>query len=665
MKDTNKAAANPGDILHVQQGRLLLDATAEAGRLTRIRLADSQTGMAWAEGAWDFLLTVEQGGKSYRATEVSVAAGPAAAGKADSSWSVTVTPRFDAAGAVACVIDVEYRIAAGGEWLEERFVLRNTGRADLKITAFRAMFSRGLADRDVLCFPVPFESCHTTPRAMSLRGNAALDCNRDGAVLLSETAGLVIARRPTAFEEEPRFVGVRREGEGFCFGGIARGVPEGRGCVEVKAGGSLDWGITRYTPFRGRLDDGLLQYRDFMVECGVKLPEGYSPPINYCIYYECGERYHHLKLLDGLKCAVETGCTLLYTDQGWEDYFGSGLWDETRLGKIEAFVQAARASGMAVGVLVGLHTDAYVWPKSYSRKDAAGNIVAGDRWGAGHWNGICPTVQEWQREKTRRLKKVVDAGVSFFSFDFNDNTEPCADPSHGHIILSSPWEHSLGVAQQQRMLKQACPGALIEAHDWLWAGLGYWPIYALSESHDERWGFEFMWDPFGDLKSGRLFNLYYYNLCYEKPLYLHIDLKKDSPRCVVFWYVASTVRHMGIGNYATLAEEQKAQVRRAVAICKDHQRFFSAGRFSGPDPLTHIHVLPGEGALVLRFNDQAQPVTGRLELTKDQVGCEDGIGECTELLGAQAKFTRTGAGVCCDYALGEYDVLAILIRPRA
>jgi len=650
--------------LNVGRGRIKCSLSREAGRLTRYQLKDNDTGMIWADSKWDFLLAVEHHGNVSTAACAEVHEVEHSATMTEDSWRFELTPCFDVKPPSSCTMMLELRIPATGEWLEERLVLKNTGRSKLKIATFRAMLSRSLQDRDVHCFPTPFESCHSKPQAVSMRENPTYECNRDGAILLSDSAGLVIARRPTSFEEEPRFVGIKRLENGFSFAGIARGVPEGRTHIEFNAGESQDWGITRYLPYRGTLEDGLLKYRDFMVHCGVKLPANYSPPINYCIYYECGERYHHPKLMEGLKCAVETGCSLLYTDQGWEDYFGSGRWDTTRLGRLEEFVGTVKKAGMRVGVLIGLHTDAYVFPESFSRKDAAGNVLPGDRWGAGHWNGICPTVTKWQTGKTNRLKKIVEAGVSFFSFDFNDHTEPCSDPKHGHNIPLTPWEHSLGVAQQQRALKRACPTALIEAHDWLWAGLGYWPIYALSESHDERWGFEFMWDPFGDLKSGRLFNLYYYNLCYEKPLYLHIDLKKDSDSRIVFWYTASTVRHIGIGNYAGLTDEQKAQVRRMVGIYKQHQEFFAVAKFSGPDPLTHIHVLPGKGAMLLRFNDQAQPCSGRLEFTKEQLGCPDGINECVELLGADVKVVRTRDKIVCDFTLKEYDVLALVIRCR-
>ena len=46
--------------------------------------------------------------------------------------------------------------------------------------------------------------------------------------------------------------------------------------------------------------------------------------------------------------------SFLYTDQGWEDYFGSGRWDETRLGKLTDFVAESKALGMEVGVLIGI-----------------------------------------------------------------------------------------------------------------------------------------------------------------------------------------------------------------------------------------------------------------------------------------------------------------------
>ena len=39
-----------------------------------------------------------------------------------------------------------------------------------------------------------------------------------------------------------------------------------------------------------------------------------------------------------------------------------------------------------------------------------------------------------------------------------------------------------------------------------------------------------------DFSRGRAVSLYYYNLAYSIPLYLHIDLKTDNENALVFWW---------------------------------------------------------------------------------------------------------------------------------
>ncbi|MCY2926046.1 MAG: hypothetical protein NT031_11510 [Planctomycetota bacterium] len=635
-----------------------------AGKLTRLEFVDESRGLTWASGRLDFELAVTVAGKSLKATDVVVSDARQKADRDGTTWRVTLSPCFKAGAAPACALELELRLPNHGRWLEERFTLRNTGERPLEVTAMRAMLSVDVSGRNIQYFAVPFQECRARPWLVDLKAQPTFECRRDGAVLVENAQGLTISRRPVDFYAEPQLVGVKRSGNRLSFAGVGNGVPSGMSHLALGAGEAKDFGVTRYTPFTGELEDGLLAYREFMAGCGVRLPAKYSPPLNYCIYYECRDRYHHHQLLQALARAAEIGCTLLYTDQGWEDYFGSGRWDETRLGKIEDFIAAAKRAKMKVGVLIGMHADAYVWPKEYWRTGDDGKALFGDKWGAGHSIGICPTVKAWQKEKTRRLAKIVKAGVSFFSFDFNDNTEPCRDGKHAHQVPLRGWEHCVGVARQQQQIKKACPSVLIEAHDWEFAGSATWPVYLFADGHDELWGFEFMWDPFGDLTSGRLHNLYYYNLAYELPLYLHIDLAKDSPNRVVFWYAASTVRHLGIGNYAVLDEKQKASVRQAVVIYKEHQRFFTIGRFSGPDPLTHIHALPGDGALVLRFNDQARPLSGTLELTKEQLGCLGGIGEVSVLVGGKIGRAKSADRLRVDFTLEAHDVLVLRVCPR-
>ncbi len=445
------------------------------------------------------------------------------------------------------------------------------------------------------------------------------------------------------------------------FGSLWRGGLPAGGSRRVAAGERCHWGAARYMPFEGTLERALTLYRAFMAECGVRLPTGYAPPLNYCIYYECRKYYSRAQLLKCLDYAAEAGCGLLYMDQGWEDYFSSGRWDETRFGPIGEIVRIIRARGLELGGLVGLHADSYVWPHECRRKDAEGRLAPGDRWG--HWVGTCPVSETWRTTKTRRLLSVARGGMRFFSFDFNDGIEPCFDAAHGHDLPLDLWEHALGVARQQRAVKEAAPDTLIEAHCWRTSGSAYWPMYVFQGGHDERWGFEFMWDPFADLKQGRLQRLYYYNLAYEKPLYLHIDLAKDSARQIVFWYVVSTVRHPGIGNYSALSAERQAAVREATALYARHREYFTRGVFSGPDPLTHVHTLPGRGALVLRFNPQPQPSSGRVALDAGALGCGAGGGRVETLMGAPVRADFREGTLQAAYELDAESALIFRVVP--
>jgi hypothetical protein len=654
------------DVIHAGHAGLRVSLFRKDGKLTRLELADETRGVSWADSAWDFRLALRRDNATLEASEVTVSGGKKKSDADGVTWRFVLTPCFPAAADAACRLELKLRFPNAGGRIEERITLLNGGTGELTVTALRAMHSRRADGRALSYFPIPFQECRTRPLPIDLAAATEFEFRRDGAVLMAEGGGLVVARQLADTYEEPRLIGVRRAADRISFGGVENGLPSGMTELVVGPGKSVSLGDTLYIPFSGALEDGLVRYRDHMVQCGVRVPAGYNPPLNYCIYYECRERYHHEQLRQALRRAAEIGCKLLYTDQGWEDYFGSGLWDETRLGRLEDFVAESKALGLDVGVLIGMHTDAYVWPREYWRKGADGVTLYGDKWGPGHSTGICPTVKGWQRGKTKRLQKVVEAGVRFFSFDFNDNLEPCRDAAHGHAVPLRGWEHSLGVARQQQQIKRACPSVLIEAHDWEFAGSCTWPVYLFRDGHDELWGFEFMWDPFGDFTSGRLWNLYYYNMAYELPLYLHIDLAKDSDQRVVFWYAASTVRHLGIGNYAVLDDAKKAQVRQAVAVYREHQPFFSAGKFDGLDPLTHIHTLPGQGAIVLRFNDQAEPAEGSFEVAADRLGCEGGIGAVSALVGEPARTTVVGNGrLRVEYRLRGHDVLVLRVQENA
>ena len=130
----------------------------------------------------------------------------------------------------------------------------------------------------------------------------------------------------------------------------------------------------------------------------------------------------------------------------------------------------------------------------------------------------------------------------------------------------------------------------------------------------ENWGFELMWQPMEDLRSGRARALYYYNLGCNVPLYLHVDLRGDNRHCLVLWWYASTCRHLGIGGTHGDPTVAAAQVY-AMKIYQELAVFYKAGEFYGIDEEVHVHALPNEDSFVVNlFNlsDENRIVNGEI-----------------------------------------------------
>ena len=165
------------------------------------------------------------------------------------------------------------------------------------------------------------------------------------------------------------------------------------------------------------------------------------------------------------------------------------------------------------------------------------------------------------------------------------------------------------------------PHVLIEMHDMLAGGSTerMTPVYykyGLPGSYDDNWGFELMWDPMADLKSGRARTLYDYNLGCNVPVYLHIDLRKDNEHCVVLWWYASTCRHLGIGGTHKRPEVVRAQ-QEAMRRYRELDRFYKRGDFFGINEEIHVHALQSEQAMVVNvFNLSAmkRKVGGKIAL---------------------------------------------------
>jgi len=201
-----------------------------------------------------------------------------------------------------------------------------------------------------------------------------------------------------------------------------------------------------------------------------------------------------------------------------------------------------------------------------------------------------------------------------------------------------------------RRIKKQYPHVLIEMHDPVTgpSSIRYTPTYfgyAPPQSFDCLWGHEFMWNPLDDLLSRRAVSLYYYNLAYSIPLYLHVNLKGDNENALVFWWYASTCRHLGVGGKPPGAVWEAE--KKAMQAYQPLKRFYTQGVFYGVDEMTHAHTLPDlQESVINAFNLEKEPVQKPVRFRLAEIGLRSGR---VQVEGA--PFQQSGEEVTLDLAI--------------
>ena len=440
----------------------------------------------------------------------------------------------------------------------------------------------------------------------------------------------------------PRVAG----GANLClrFGGVGRYNRSPEAIEIIGRATSVDFGVTRIYPLEGDWQAGYRLYKTFLQEKGHGCPIDFDPPLHWNELYNLGWRGGDNAPLQELPeiyaeaaIAQDIGAEAFYFDPVWDIAEGSTIWDEERLGALKTFVETMRDRyGLKTSLHLMMHTKSLSEDPRIYRRHADGSI---DMWvglyNGGHISGASPV---WQQMKIERLLRLAEAGVTFFMFDFLDYVRGGVDmqtthPKHdayyenedGQLVPLTMQAHAEGILKVIQAVKQRYPRLLIEAHDRVNGGLqDFHPLYYqhnLPNSFDENWGFEYMWDPFMDLLSGKALSLYEYNLAYDIPLYLHIHCGQDNAQMLAFWWYASTCRHLGIGGVKNAADPLYQALKQAVVTYRRLKPFFTRGRFIGVDTYTHGHALPErEAAIFVLFNLGSMPVTRTVDLAVEEWG---------------------------------------------
>jgi hypothetical protein len=425
------------------------------------------------------------------------------------------------------------------------------------------------------------------------------------------------------------------------FGGIGlyRGDPEFGQQLNGRV--ELEFGLTRMYSYRGGWQEAYRVYRDHLRSLGHVTPAGFDAPLHWNELYNLGWRLGdnaplqtRAQLEVEAALAADVGAEALYLDPTWDIAEGTTIWDAERLGPQVEFVEMLTKHGLKLSLHLMMHTTKLDEDPRFYFRDQDGDLISF----MNHRDVIYPNVcvccasDVWKQAKIARLRALADAGATFFMFDFlsyargkDRETTKCYDPTHGHAVPLTRQEHADSLLEVIQAVKQTHPQVVIEAHDRINGGLqDYHPLYfqhGLPDSFDSNWGFEYMWDPYYDLLSGKALSLYEYNLAYDIPLYLHIHEGRDSETMLAFWWYASTCRHLGIGGVSDPATPLYQALKRAVTKYRELKRHFSEGEFIGIDVFTHVHVVRDEdSAVAVLFNLTGEPVVRDIELSAERLG---------------------------------------------
>ncbi len=414
---------------------------------------------------------------------------------------------------------------------------------------------------------------------------------------------------------------------------------DAEGSYRLAPGATHDFGITRLTPFRGDYVQGYYAFRSEMETRGHAIADSYDPPSHWNELYdnklwwsgdsisaENRKKYYTLAdLKEAAAKAQDMGCEALYLDPGWDTPQSSKIWGEERLGKLSAFVSLLKSE--YGGLKLSVHAPLSGWTGSGC------DIISGTAL-IREPNGepspyACGAAARYIEETANRLKVLADSGVCFFMFDGTVWMGECWAKDHGHPCPSTAAEHVEGMNRIARLTHKYNPHVLIEMHDQLFGGVGarYVPSYyghglnAAGElGWNEIWAFELMWSPMSDLVGGHSMALYYFNLAYSIPAYIHIDLRKDNAQCLMLWWNISTCRHLGVGGTHPDGTIRKIQ-REVIATYRRLKSFFTTGVFYGIDELTHVHVdRKHAGAVINCFNLESNPVEREIKFAPAPYG---------------------------------------------
>lgn len=481
----------------------------------------------------------------------------------------------------------------------------------------------------------------------------------------------------------------------LCFGGFNKSGLNLSALEQIEGLATVYLGKNRFYSLQEGYNQATYKYREMLDELGCRFPSDYDPPVHWNAHYspelENAWKYREIYtkdlILEEARKAKEYSCQALYLDPGWDSDFGSFLWAEERLGSLKTFVEIVKDD---YGLKTSLHTPLSPWTTNEALP--LGPVASTDSWPeeAKRWiplsdtdtldtkksitkkiiqaakgPQICLASQQYLDEAEKRLLNLCKSGVTFLMFDGTYWNGECVQENHGHPIPLLYEDQMKVLTELTQRIHAVYPEVLIEMHDML--NGGHWtrctPVYykyGLEGSYDENWGFELMWKPFEHLRDKTALAMYYYNLGCNIPLYLHVDLGVDNENSLVFWWYASTARHLGIGssnNDVELAKQHHQAMNEYIRF----QDYFKIGEFWGIHEEIHLHTLNKEQKCLINiFN-----LSDSAKITEGSISMEEiGLNPETEYISDKKWVTISNGRIEVSKEMKPWDTDKVEIQVK-
>jgi alpha-galactosidase len=357
-----------------------------------------------------------------------------------------------------------------------------------------------------------------------------------------------------------------------------------------------------------------------------------------------------------LQTASEIGAEVFDADYGWMERVGDWQAIERNFPPLLALSNRAHDLGLLFGLWMSF---ANAHPDSRVAREHSDWLAWPDSWGSFGTRALCLANHEtydWVYEQVRSV--IREYRVDHFKFDF-EVISPCTNPAHSHPPDPAGYHSSQAFRSILRRLREEYPQIIIESC----AGGGRLMTYEMVTLADTS-----ITSDGGVLRDALARRSAIYGASYPFPLRYCDNYMEESPSDLACHSSMIGGPWIVMDRAVEWSEDQKACVKRNVALYKRIRRLFRTGRV--------YHLRPPDGRYGDALQIQVPSGSGVVYLFQPVLAEEDQLHVALRGLDAEQVYRLTSsrklgesetfaghlllsAGITCHLNPGESEIIEI------